>query len=324
LPVRSQRGARADGGGASSVLTRTSGSCRTLFALGVACAVFGQSRSASAYCRSRSCEEVWTVADATHFKIPCVLDLENGCWAFGPPLHWPTNCLSFSVQSDGSTNAAIDLELAETVIEAAFETWALADCGGGETPSFSVRNRGSVECRRHEYNQGDGNANVFLFLDDRWPHKSVDGHQFALTTTTYDVDTGEIFDADVEFNTAAWEAFIQADFASVVTHEVGHFLGLAHSTVRETTMTGGGYHGGMATLEPDDVEGVCAIYPPDEPLSSSCPIRHGFSEKCGTPADDEGCTIGSGHGRSGTGVAPGLALFAVSFALRRLRRARLR
>jgi hypothetical protein len=305
------------------VLGCASRSGRTLLALGVACAVFGQSRGADAYCRSRSCEHVWTVDDATHFKIPCV-EVSQDCYAFGPPLHWPTNCLSFSVQNDGSTNAAIDLELAETVIEAAFETWTGATCSGGGTPSLSIRNRGSVECRKQEYNQDDGNANVFLFLDDRWPHESVRGHQFALTTTTYDVDTGEIFDADVEFNTYDWEEFVQADFASVVTHEVGHFLGLAHSAVAGSTMTFGGYDPDMATLEPDDVEGICAIYPPDEPLSSSCPIRHGFSEKCGTPAEDEGCTIGSGHGRSATGVAPALALFALSFALRRLRRARLR
>jgi hypothetical protein len=187
---------------------------------------------------------------------------------------------------------------------------------------LSIRNRGSVECRKHEYNQDEGNANVFLFLDERWPHVSDMGHQFALTTTTYDVDTGEILDADVEFNTHDWERFVQVDLAAVVTHEVGHFLGLAHSTVPGTTMTSSGYHPDMATLEPDDVEGVCAIYPPGEPLSSSCPIRHGFSETCGTPAEDQGCTIGSGRGRSATGIASGLALFALSFALRRLRRAR--
>ena len=294
---------------------------RTLFALGVACAVFGQSRTANAYCRARSCEDVWTVDDATHFKIPCVDD-EQGCRAFGPPLHWPTNCLSFSVQSDGSTSAAIDLELAETVIGAAFETWVGADCGDGEPPSFSVQNQGSVECRRHEYNQDDGNANVFLFLDDRWPHQSIDGHQYALTTTTYNVDTGEILDADVEFNTADWEEFVQVDFASVVTHEVGHFLGLGHSPVPWTTMWVEGYHSDMGTLEQDDIDGVCAIYPPGEPLSSSCPIRRGFSEKCGKPGEGGGCAIAIGRGRSTAGVAAGLALFAVSFARRRSRRAR--
>jgi hypothetical protein len=307
-----------------------------LLALGVAFVVLGYSSAASAYCRSRSCENEWSVETATHFQIPCVMDQQE-CWAFGPPLHWRTNCVSFSVQRDGSSKSAIDLELAEAVIEAAFDAWTEVDCGGGETPSFSVRNAGAVDCARVEYNQDEGNANVFFFRDDSWPHPIVEGGDvLALTTTTYNVDTGEILDADVEFNTQRAlftttdvENLADADFLAIATHEIGHFLGLAHTLADPTaTMWKRGYDAlrpfEMRTPKPDDIAGVCAIYPPGEPLSSSCPIRHGFSETCGTPAEDEGCSIGAAPGRSTTGVATGLALFALSFALRRLRRARAR
>jgi hypothetical protein len=53
-----------------------------------------------------------------------------------------------------------------------------------------------------------------------------------------------------------------------------------------------GYTAGSETLRTpnrDDVEGICAIYPPGRRASiSSCEPRHGFSESC---ADDQPATM---------------------------------
>ena len=61
------------------------------------------------------------------------------------------------------------------------------------------------------------------------------------------------------------------DLPSILTHEVGHFLGMAHST--EPCTVGGDdcptmnpfYTTGSdayRSLEADDVAGICAVYPP--------------------------------------------------------------
>src|SRR5206468_38411 len=98
------------------------------------------------------------------------------------------------------------------------------------------------------------------------------------------------------------------DFASIVTHETGHFLGMAHSGDSHATMYAH-YNPGSTTLRnltADDVSGICTVYPPDgsravaknvtpsgRVASDACdPIpRHGFGPDCGAAPKKSGCTI---------------------------------
>ena len=64
-----------------------------------------------------------------------------------------------------------------------------------------------VACRRHEYNAGQGNANIILFHDEVWPYQGT-SNTLALTTLTFNTDTGEIYDADMEINAVASEVDI--------------------------------------------------------------------------------------------------------------------
>jgi hypothetical protein len=50
----------------------------------------------------------------------------------------------------------------------------------------------------------------------------------------------------------------------VVTHEIGHALGLGHSDDSEAIMRSGGNTGGHARLSPDDQQGVRYLYPGNE------------------------------------------------------------
>lgn len=296
------------------------------FALSVALGllVLGRALPASAYCLTRGCN------DATE---DCAYD-RNQCATSGPLLRWPSSCVSFDVQEDGSKLRGIDYDAANEAIQTAFEQWLNADCGG-HGPAISIMNYGPVECRRAEYNQDAGNANVIMFRDDSWPYaNAID--TLALTTLIFnagedenDPEAGEIYDADVEVNTFESGMKIappnqigqnDVDFASVITHELGHFLGLSHSNVEGSTM-GQSYVLGqteMASIEPDDVEGICAALQPDRSTSSSsCEPRHGFSSTCSVP--DSGCSTSPGRSRQGGWL---LALLGLSSPLlRRLRRA---
>ncbi len=152
----------------------------------------------------------------------------------------------------------------------------------------------------------------------------------ALTSVLYDPATGRIFGADIELN--GWDGtepgsplssashgwyfscldpavvptttvcgsygdanchFI--DLRNTVTHEVGHFLGLAHAPSSTVTMFATTSPGELEkrSLSADDVAGVCAIYP--------------------DPSGGCGCGRGEGAGAA--------SLLVASLALRRRRRA---
>lgn len=292
-------------------------------ALGAVVASFAS--NASAFCRTKACDnkpaydDVWQeVPDP-----PCTRDA-FGCPLDGTPLHWPATCISFSVQRDGSKTDSIDYETAAGVIDEAFAIWQGADCGGAP-PSLVVKDLGAVVCNKAEYNQEQPNANIFTFRDKDWPYKNAED-TLALTTITYNTETAEIYDADVEINSfdATFTVtddleLVNADLLSVLTHEVGHFLGLSHAPQRAATMypeyAPKDTH--QRTLDADDQLGICDIYPPDRNVGAACEPRHGFSSQCAV-AEESGCGIARGP-RSPLGLAL-LAPLGLLLGLRRVRR----
>lgn len=283
-------------------------------ALGLA--VWWSAADAAAFCLTRGCNDK---------NEACEYD-EHGCLTEGSGhlLHWGSSCVSFDVQRDGSALRQIDYDAAHEAIRAGFSEWLSADCGGGVGPELRVNDLGPVECRTAEYNQDSPNANVFMFRDDGWPYENAID-TLALTTLIFNADTGEIYDADVEVNTFESNMSIDAGFGdihfpSVITHEIGHFLGLSHSDVSGSTMRPSYAPGatGMASIEEDDVTGICtALAPGRETKTDSCEPRHGFSGECAVP--ESGCQLSPGSPAGVGSVLLGLLGLSSMLMRRRLR-----
>ena len=293
------------------------------------------SGAAFGYCRTTTCDPA---ADCAVDPEACCLVDSKGCDRNGLPLVWTTSCLSFSVQEDGSKRAGVSARQMEGIVERAFSAWENVECSGGPV-SISVESLGQVACDAVEYNSNDSNANVWMFRDVDWPHEAavreegdlLDANAIAVTTVSYNWRTGELYDADVEFNSAdmdfsTGEDDVTLDIQAVATHEAGHFLGLDHSKEPDVTMDAGYLPGslGPRTLEADDEAGLCAIYPPDRDtiLTTSCDPRHGFGSDCAG-----GCSLYGGvatNEAGGNGATPSwivLGLLGVFGGIVRRRRA---
>jgi hypothetical protein len=291
--------------------------------------------TAAAFCRTTTCDAVNPNAD-------CNYDPVTGCATKGNDLFWPSRCTWFGVQKDGSNKVHISADTFHTLIAAAFAKWEGARCTGGTHPSVGVQDTnelyGPAVCNQQEYNEKAANANVWMFRDDSWPYPGGSA-TIALTTLTIDTISGQILDADVEVNSygtpniTTSDTHPGSDLESIVTHESGHFLGLAHSRVADSTMYAQYTPTSLdiRTLAPDDEAGICAIYPPADGVPA-CPEPEplsGFSLYCGgvnpltqpVPVDGKssGCTVGRSGETSGWPYAALLGLLVV----RRRRPARL-
>lgn len=298
------------------------------FAALSACAVLVTASDASAFCRSTTCR--------TSSAKECATD-ENSCPTDGAKLFWPTSCVSYAMNEQGTQ----DLDPVDTadVIRKTFLAWSEVPCPKGGNASMTFEERPPVSCKRSEYNKEAPNLNVVLFQDDDWKYRGIDG-TLAKTSVTYNDQTGEIYDADIEVNAANNTvtisdnpAKIEYDLQAILTHEVGHFIGVAHSAESSAVMFASYSPGSTSQrkLTPDDVDAVCAIYPPKNGVVCDSKPRGGFSASCDTPEKSGLCAVsavGSADdrkappGSSASFAVMGLGMLAAALSRRatRLRR----
>ncbi len=263
------------------------------------------------------------------------------CWDQGQPLFWRNSCVGYDLNSAASKQVAY--EDAANFMSRAFTKWTGTSCPtdgtGTSRVSIDVRDLGPVDCGDVNYNTNGSNQNVIVFRDDKWPHHDSN-NTLALTTVTFNPDTGEIYDADMEINTHDQRVTLQDpvppdgyDFASIVTHESGHFLGLAHSGDSKATMFASYQPGAtaMRNLTADDIDGVCTVYRPDGeravldgkvtpgPQCDPTP-RRGFTSQC-TEDTKKGCLGTSvASSRPAGGWPAAVAAFLLVVGIRRRRR----
>ena len=259
-----------------------------LFALGAV--LF--TTDAQAFCRKTTCKKCQS-ADG------------GACVTEGQPLYWPGACVSYALTRAASIQ--VDEQTASVVAERAFDAWRNVTCPGDMPPSITAKQAfGATSCSQADFSYTGANANIIAFRDTDWSSEDSED-SLGATSLSFDPGTGEILDADIEINSTPaiklWSAPDDAipddtwyDLQSILTHEAGHFLGLGHSSDPDSIMWPT-YKPGTASLRvpsSDDIEGICAIYPP---LRSARPCNftpeRGFANECPLAVFRGGCAVTS-------------------------------
>jgi hypothetical protein len=221
----------------------------------------------------------------------------------GLPLRWPTGQVRYHIDPEGG--APVPQVEFEAAVDASFAAWAgLSDTG-------LELDRGPAAPDGFGYEPFASNASVVRYAGDQWDH---DPEALMLTFTNYRISDGAIVDSDILINGVdhRWRAAGDDDdetfdLQNSLTHEVGHFLGLAHSPDHpEAAMFPSAAPGERSKRSPaaDDAAGFTYLYV-DEALLP--------------PEPGVGCAVGRG---SSWGGALALALLVGLLARSRRRRRR--
>jgi len=257
----------------------------------------------------------------------------------GPSLYWATRALGYTIN-----RTAFPSLLAQDVydaVQASFATWQAVTC---TDVHFSLLSLTDETVTGYNWRSPEDNANLIIWRNgnadtaaDLWRHERG---SIAVTTTTFNSRSGELLDADIEFNGQYYQftactppaagCTVAYDVQNTLTHEIGHFIGLDHTPLSqpgasETTMYPSAPRGEISKrdLAADDIAGFCFIYPvgqpfqqcfPAAPPSGSDPI---FSQVGNDP--DTGCLC-AGTGSGGDSAALVVLLLALRGVGQRWRR----
>jgi MYXO-CTERM domain-containing protein len=215
------------------------------------------------------------------------------------------------------------------IIGRSMDAWLSLECDGSAQP-LDVRELSEPSlCDRAEYNKEGPNINIIVFVED-WADRGYEAAAYALTTVWHNTRSGTIFDVDMEINEGRGPYGVcptpegcddgTVDLQNVVTHEVGHLFGIAHSEQSTATMYAVSPPGEVnkRVLARDDTTIFCMIYPPGSvPNECEYTPRNGLDLTCA----EAGCSCsapGLGPDRR-AGLLATVALIALVIARRRRR-----
>ncbi|MCA9530971.1 MAG: matrixin family metalloprotease, partial [Myxococcales bacterium] len=245
-----------------------------------------------------------TLAQCASDGIP----VDQCCVQTGKPLRWDRRCISYSLDARGSTAGPLTLSQIDGIVHDSFATWTSVTCDGAPLDFDIQETAEDVLCDQQTFRPSGPNANVIAFVSgDDWTARQYDRNAFAVTTVHHNASTGQIYDVDMELNEQQGPFEIcpspegcvpmppkrtPVDLQNVVTHELGHFFGIAHSVVQGATMFGSAARGEITkrTLAPDDDDAICSAYPPGS-LPETCDFTPlgGFAPDCGSSGG--GCSV---------------------------------
>lgn len=242
--------------------------------------------------------------------------------ASGRYLYWPQRTIDYTLNKLGCKDVSLQATLG--AVKRSFFTWASPSC----TDIYFIYKGLSAETKTNlvlGQNEKPDLANLVVW-HNTWPPKGVSSADVtkempAVTTVVYSTETGVIVDADIDLNghdffwTSTDDATKSAtDIQNILTHEIGHLLGLTHSSNQGATMYESTHQSELEkrTLHADDQLGVCTIYP----FGDTTPKGSGQGS---VPQEVQG---GCATARGGGGATAGLVLLGLAalLALRRRRR----
>jgi hypothetical protein len=212
-------------------------------------------KDAFALCRATTSREPVTDAD--------------GCATDGIPLYWKSQCVGFHI--DAAASSHLGLEDATSLMVQGFSLWTAA--GGACVPSITVVPLAPATSPKLGYETNAANENDIVFHDDSWPY---DPTSLDFTGATFEDQTGEIIDVDLEINGTSLPTVIGLNDGGPVNpfdsrgahwlfaHVAGHFLGFGHSPDLNSVMYPQFSPGDdrIAALTAEDAAVMCAAYPP--------------------------------------------------------------
>ena len=199
--------------------------------------------------------------------------------ASGASLAWFSRTIPFTLFSAGTEDIPGDAE--RDVLRSSFAVWAGLDLGADAAGcdlasdvdlAFVETAISTTDRIGYDFLNPAASENLLIFRDSGW--NSAENNVIALTTTTYDPVSGEILDADIEFNSAVFDFTIGdtgvvMDLKNTAVHEIGHFLGLAHtsSAFPRATMAARAVPGEVEKrdLACDDATAITFKYPAGAP-----------------------------------------------------------
>ncbi len=179
----------------------------------------------------------------------------------GKYLKWENFPIKYHINKD--CYKPIDVEKCKEAIIKSFNTWESPEC-----TSLRFERGEDIEESKASFNSLDlkANKNIIVWYYKDWPYEP---NGVALTTITYDDNTGKIYDADIELNGYYYRFNIveeipstYTDIQNTLTHEIGHLIGLDHSYNPSSVMYPTAQAGEIKKREltQDDIDGVCEIY----------------------------------------------------------------